>query len=151
MVYKINFGFNTNGIKCAWEKYQLRSFLSYCQLYIFKICASWHAIFRRKHKRIDLPSINGFGNDVRVFSYWKHPVRSSIDLWLYQIVAYQMLQTYLLPWLYSLNVLYTFKKVKKLYFLLKFCVFQFTNSTCIHNNICFVFASEHPHEICALI
>ena len=28
-----------------------------------------------------------------------------------------------------------FSKVKMLYFKLKFCVFQYTNSTCIHNNI----------------
>ena len=35
---------------------QHRAFLNYCRLYIFKKCAFWHAMFRRKNRRIMLLS-----------------------------------------------------------------------------------------------
>ena len=55
-VHKIYFGFNTKSIKCAWQKFQHTAFLNYCWVYIFKICALWHAIFRRQKRRIALLS-----------------------------------------------------------------------------------------------
>ena len=38
-----------------------------------------------------------------------------------------------------------------IYFLLKFCIFKYTNSTCIHNNnfrVCIIIS--YPHEISAI-
>ena len=55
-------------LKCAWQKYQHRSFLNYCRLYIFKICALWHAIFNKKNSA-SLCFLDGFGIAVWVFSY----------------------------------------------------------------------------------
>ena len=52
----VSFGLNTKNIKCAWQKYQHTACLNYCRLYIFKICALWHATFRRKNRRIILLS-----------------------------------------------------------------------------------------------
>ena len=68
LVYKISYGFNTMSIKCAWQKYQHITFLNYCQLYIFKMCALWDAIFRRKIGAL-LCFLNGFGITVPVFIY----------------------------------------------------------------------------------
>ena len=54
------FGFNTKNPKCAWQKYQRRTCLNYYRLYIFKICALWHATLVVKINAMPC-FLNGFG------------------------------------------------------------------------------------------
>ena len=67
LVYNIYLGFNTKSKKCAWQKKtHRRAFLNYSQLYIFKICALWHAIFSRKNNAL-LCFLNGFNKFILVY------------------------------------------------------------------------------------
>ena len=69
--------------------------------------------------------LNGSGIAVPVFIYYKHPTRSSIVLSLYQIVAYKIVQTYLISRT-ILNVLHTFPRVKNVFFteIMRFQVYK---------------------------
>ena len=120
-------------------KYQHTAFLNYCRLYVFKICASWYAIFRCKNRHIALLSNREWYccSGIYLLETSNLVINCIITVPDCGLPNGTKLSNLMNHSKFSAD----FSKGKMLYFPLKFCVFQYTISTCIHYNIfrgCFI-------------
>ena len=99
----------------------------------FQICALWHAIFRRKNRRIALLLKRLWYCNSRI--YLLETSNSVINCIITVPDCGLPNGTKLSNFANYSKCSAHFSKGKMLYFPLKFCGFQYTNSTCIHNNI----------------
>ena len=113
------------------------SFLNYCWLYIFEICALWNAFFRRKNRHIAVLSKRFRYSCSGI--YLLETSNSIINCIITVPNCGLPNVTKLSNFMNYSKCSAHFSKGKKLCFPLKFFVFQYTNSTCIHNNIFRVF------------